>query len=65
MQKLRRYRLGQAMTNLGRTLGTPLRQIGAMVGPDAVLAYADEYRARGFAVVFRSWGAEVYSKEKA
>ena len=64
MNRIKRHRLGKAMGELGRAFGQPLRQIGAMIGPDAVRGYADEFRKRGFAVILREWGAEVYSKEK-
>ena len=62
MNRYHRHQLGKALTALGKALGQPLRQIAAMVGEDAVRAYSQEYIDRGFAVVRRSWGAEVYTR---
>ena len=61
MNRYHKHQVGKAMTALGKALGQPLRQIGAMVGEEAVKAYSKEYINRGFVVVHRSWGAEIYS----
>lgn len=52
--------LAASIELLGTGLRRPIRQVAAMVGPDAVMAYAAEYRLRGLTVVLRPWGAEVY-----
>ena len=52
--------IGQSMTLLGRGLGRTVSQVAAMIGPMAVVAWGDMYRAKGYVIVARSWGAEVY-----
>ena len=60
MQKARKVALAKALGNFVKSLGRPVVQVAAMVGADAVAAYGDEYRSRGFNVVMRPWGAEVF-----
>ena len=40
--------IGQSMTLLGRGLGRTVSQVAAMIGPMAVVAWGDMYRAKGW-----------------
>lgn len=58
MRKERKMAIARSMELLGIGLARPVRQIAAVVGRTE--GWVDDYIRRGFAVVYRPWGAEVW-----